>query len=228
MVFKFVEVETDSQLLGCLLMYLLSSLSIQAIRSTRTLSTLGLALVLSGCARNIGDDSDSDTDTAPPPPKVIVEDGFVIVDASDKEEAVYVNMATQSEVIPTSPEDSTEWDLSMKRYVIHLNGGINGTGGMEALELSGESWDDTSAAPDGEYVTDQEDVDEDGVPDWALSDWYEYDPSSHNLSPYDVFYAIRATNGTYYKFRVHDYYDSAGSPAILKLEWEEISPPAAE
>ena len=69
------------------------------------------------------------------------------------------------------------------------------------------------------------DADEDTIPEYALAEWYDYDISTHTLTPKEAFYIIHNRNNLYFKFRILDYYDAAGTPAMLSIEWEEILPP---
>ena len=186
-----------------------------------------VALTLGGCAKSLNDDIDTDTETDTGP-KVTIDGDFVNIDSSNANYYIYVAMMDASEVVPENPDDSAEWDLAFKRYTILHNGGISGTGGMEILKISDMNWDDVTEAPDGEYITDTDDQDGDGKPDIALNDWYDYNGDTHVLTPHDVFYAIRATDGSYYKFRVHDYYDEAGTSGHMKVEWADIDPPAGQ
>ena len=81
-------------------------------------------------------------------------------------------------------------------------------------------------APSGEYLIDEEDTDEDTIPEYVLGDWFDYDMSTHVLTPKSIFYVIQNRNDLYFKFRIHGYYDRAGTPAMLSIEWEDILPPS--
>ena len=190
------------------------------------ITSLSLGLMLAACAPSLNDDSDTDTD--PPGPKVVVDGEFVIVDSRDAANYVYVSLSNSAEATPETPDDSTEWDLAFKRQTILVNGGINGTGSMEVLELDGADYEGTTQAPEGDYLTDTEDMDGDGKPDLAMRGWYQYNQSTHVLTPNDVFYAIRAVDGDYFKFQVLEYYDDAGTAGIMKLQWETVDSPEVD
>ena len=137
-------------------------------------------------------------------------------------------MATKAEVFPEDPTDSSEWDLGFKRFEILTNGGVNGTGGMEGIKVEGQDWDSFTVAPSGEYFTDQPAGEDDYYALYVMNDWFDYDSTTHILTPYESFYAIKAVDGQYYKVRVLDYYDEYGTSGHFQIEWETIDSPAGE
>jgi hypothetical protein len=95
--------------------------------------------------------------------------------------------------------------------------------------LVGESFTEVSAAPEGGYVSDQPDSDDDNtVADSAFAaddGWYDYDPATNRLSPKPIVYVVRTTSGAHYKLALLDYYDDAGTSAHPIFSWAEIPPP---
>ena len=42
------------------------------------------------------------------------------------------------------------------------------------------------------------------------------------LTPTDIFYVIRSKNQFHYKFQILNYYNDAGTPAFLQINWERL------
>ncbi len=166
-------------------------------------------------------------------------DGATItrVDARKATEWVYLSLASKESVTPAAPETSTEWDLGFRRFTIKLNGGVSGAGNVELTTLPSQDFDALALAPEAEYVTDEPDTsvedggDENEDPDYAFatgdSQWFDYNPMTHVLTPRDMVYVVRSTTGIYYKLAVMSYYDDAGASGYLTFRWQEIDAPPA-
>jgi len=131
-------------------------------------------------------------------------------------------------------DSDEDWDIAFSRFRIRTNGGASGPGGVRVAELQGRAFDEVTRAPDEGFAADREDStgdggDTDGDPDNVFNsgdaDWYDYNVMTHELSPKDVTYVIASTEERFYKFRIEDYYDSAGTPAKLQFRWAEIEAP---
>ena len=174
---------------------------------------------------------DSAVDTGPPPVRVSATDlgGGVfegVIDATEYQIWTYLSLSQAAEVHPEEPTNSTAWDLGFERYLIMSNGGVSGTGGVEAVALDGQDFDSLSAAPTEGYVQDlPDDDDENENPEYALGDWFAYTTDDHTLMPLDRVYVLRGVDGIYYKLKIEDYYDDAGTPAILTMRWAAIAGP---
>ena len=184
-----------------------------------------------GCAPSLEEKHDwdnSDTAALEDTAAVEIDDGLYRVNATDYENWVYFDLETEEQLSIPEAETDTTWDMGILRYKFKLNSGIHGSSVVEATVVEGVEFESLTDAPAGEYIVDQPDDDEDTIPEYALEEWYDYDVSTHILTPKESFYVIRNRNDVYFKFRIHDYYDSAGTPAMLTLEWEEILPPAEQ
>ena len=120
--------------------------------------------------------------------------------------------------------DDGGWDLQARRYLIALNGGVSGEGGVQVAILDGVTLDGVDAAaldalPAAAWVSDQEDDDGDGIPAYALDEWYDYDSTTHTLSPKPRVYALRSTAGARFALQIEDYYDEAGTSGHMSLLW---------
>ncbi|MGC6508843.1 MAG: HmuY family protein [Myxococcota bacterium] len=146
------------------------------------------------------------------------------IDSTDSGVWVYFSLDDGDLVSPTSPENSSEWDLKFQRYVIGINGGASGSAGVQVMIQEGtySSYSDITTVPtDGVWISDEADSNADGNPEYAFADWYNYDPSNHTLSPKEYVYFIQNASGTY-KMRIIDYYNSDGESGHISFDAELI------
>ena len=125
---------------------------------------------------------------------------------------------------PEDPTDSDSWDLAFQRYTIAVNGGISGTGNVEVLPLW-EVYDEFESVidiPEEGWVTDMEDADDDGLPEYAFKDWFDYDLSTHILSPADVVYLVHTVEENTFRVRVIDYYSAQGDSGYMSIEFDQL------
>jgi hypothetical protein len=169
---------------------------------------------------NINDTSDtSDTsDTGELDP--VVDGADYTVPATDSSVWLYLDLETGTLVYPSNPEDSSEWDLKFQRYNIAVNGGVSGTGGVTVQILEGlyDSYETATPSDALPWITDEADSNNDGKPEYAFGTWYDYDFSTHILSPADRMYVLTATTGDVYKMRVVDYYGADGDSGYLSFQ----------
>ena len=189
-------------------------------------------------ASAVGDTSG--VSTAPPaelpPAQVAAGVVRVTVNASSNDVWVYLDLDTGAVVEAT---DST-WDLAFQRFKVLSNGGVSGSGGVEVLPVSGADFAALAQAPAGDYLEDRtitlEDLEGEAA-QFSAGDvesaflgataWYDYNASTHVLSPAPFVYVVRSTEGAYFKVRFDDYYNAAGSPANITLAFGPIDPPPA-
>ena len=155
----------------------------------------------------------------------IIEETYFKVNATDYENWVYLALEERDIFSLSNPESDNSWDIGMQRYQFKLNSSIHGSNSVSALLIEDIDYEELLEAPIGEYLVDLPDTNEDTIPEYALAEWYDYDISTHILTPKESFYIIHNRNNLYFKFRILDYYDAAGTPAMLSIEWEEILPP---
>ena len=151
------------------------------------------------------------------------------INATDQTSWVYFQFAGAKEVTPQDPLSSTEWDLALLRFQLKVNGGISGSGSVEVALVTGTPFDSLSQAPGGGYLTDQADgSDEDTDPDYAFvqrGTFYNYNVTTHILTPKDQVYVVRSTTGQYYKMQFTGYYDQAGSAGFPAFRWQPVAAP---
>jgi len=155
---------------------------------------------------------------------------LAVVDATDGAVWVYIDLETGMQVAPSDAANSTEWDLGLQRFRIKTNGGISGSGGMTGVAIAGSPFDDVMKAPGDGWLSDAEDGSDTGEdPDTVFNgsgDWYEYDPVNHTLTARaDRTHIVQTVEGNYYKVAVLDYYDEAGTSAIITLKWATVDGP---
>ncbi len=134
---------------------------------------------------------------------------------------IYFSFADGEEHFPSEPSDSGDWDLSFRFAWIQLNGGSNGTGGVELMAIDFAEYLDFEIAPSGEYLTDAPSA-------LAFDDgqgWYRYFMGTDTWAINDRIYVVKARDGRYYKLRVVTFLDEFGIPGFLQFRWAEIAPP---
>lgn len=150
-----------------------------------------------------------------------------LVDASDTESWQYLDLDTG-----VSTDDPAEWDLAFRRFFVRVNGGITGNAGV-LTHVSSMAYESLAQAPDSGWssaVADG-DGDDDDEADNAFNngsdDWYDYDVTTHTLTPKPRAYALRSSSGAYFRLQFVDYYDDAGSPAQVAFRWSGIDAPSS-
>ena len=136
------------------------------------------------------------------------------VDATDRENWAYINLTKGETVDIADAATSMAWDLGFKRTEVITNGGVSGPGQTGALALEDISFEDILEAPEGEYVSDTEQI-----ATFARGDgWYTYTgPPNHWVLPNPRIYILRIpvdptaeSEGPYYyaKVRFVGYYEN--------------------
>lgn len=170
------------------------------------------------------DSAEPETDPEPEPEPEWNENSDYNVDATGTD-WVYFSLSQSDIVEPIEPMDSSEWDLAFKRYQVAINGGISGTGPVQVLMQNGvyDDYESLSEPPEGEWMVDEEDANDDGEPEYAFQDWFDYDIGTHVLTPTDAVYFVQATDGNVYKIRFLDYYHPTyGESGYQSIEFDSL------
>ncbi len=136
------------------------------------------------------------------------------IDATDRENWAYINLTKGETVDIADPASSMAWDLGFKRTEVIANGGVSGPGKTAAVVLKDISFEDVLEAPEGDYVSDT-----DQIATFARGDgWYTYTgPPNHWVLPNPKVYVLRIAADTetqpvspyyYVKFRFIGYYEN--------------------
>ncbi len=149
---------------------------------------------------------------------------LTVANATDYSTWIYYDFETQSQVYPETPVDSADWDIAFKRYRVKVNGGYHGTGGVIVSAMDDVTLEDVSEAPADNWLSDGADTeeDEDPLPQEALSSWYQYDSSTHILTPYERVYALRTVEGAFFKLEFAGYYNQDGASGHPSIRWTTV------
>ena len=144
-----------------------------------------------------------------------------MIDSTDSTSWVYYDLESSS-IIPADEVVEDGWDLAFQRYIIKINGGVSGTGGVEVMLLEGEyeNFEEVNLPEEGDWITDEEDLDGDDKPEYAFASWFDYDLATHVLSPADLVYIVRSVEGNSFRFRILDYYSSQGNSGYMSIEFD--------
>lgn len=146
---------------------------------------------------------------------------FAVVDATSEESWTHVDLDA-----PAASEDG--WDLRFQRSNVSVNGGITGDGGVEVAFLDGADFDSATAAPATGWLADS---DGDDGPTWAFvgeQPWYDYDATTHVLTPHPGVWFVRTDAGAFFKLGFLDYYDDAGTSGVFAIQFAPVDAPSVE
>lgn len=161
----------------------------------------------------------------------------VRVDASMRGVPVYYDLARGD--VTTGGSQSMDWDLAFSRTTITTNGGASGPGfGGARLAPMGQNYDSASDSPTSGFQVDEE-LPIPGPPgsgtapgNPALAEWFDYNPTTHAVTPKNTWFLVRSAAGEYYKLRIHDWSDGVfiiesapltRAPDIVRLEVDASS-----
>jgi hypothetical protein len=186
-------------------------------------AALAFVLLAVGCAADLREEFPFDGQIASGP-LVSAEPGEngvvrLSIDATIKNSQVYVDLDEGREMKADVAFSTNQWDLAFKRYEVFLNGGSgNNTGKVWGLELTGQDFDALTRAPVEGYA-------QDGTKQ-VMGGWWDYDAISHRvLTRNDIVYVLISSEGKYFKLKMLGYYDSAGTPAAITLEYAPVLVP---
>ncbi|MFM2153156.1 MAG: hypothetical protein RL199_1591 [Pseudomonadota bacterium] len=143
------------------------------------------------------------------------------VDASKEKEWTYLSFAKGVVPAPENPDASLDWDVAFQRYNVKTNGGTSGSGQGAASDLGTLELQTTTTANVARWTSDaviaDARTDEKRTMNAVLSGWYAYHFFKHELVSKYHLYAVRAADGRTALFKIHDYYDDAGTPAKVTV-----------
>lgn len=201
------------------------------MKQASCISIMAAFAIASGCADPIGqtlpDAAMTSSDDAPVTPtgKVSTTRGSdgtytTVVDATSETGWTIADFETGMEVATTDA-----WDLRFQRFHISTNGGVTGAGGVEVAPVTGMTFAAVTSAPSTGYLSDADDANGDMMPDYAFEQgdgWYDYDPTSHLLSPKPIVWVMKTNGGATLKLEILKYYDDAGTSGWFTLHWSPL------
>jgi hypothetical protein len=134
---------------------------------------------------------------------------------------------TKVDITDVDSYTDATWDLAIKRYVLRVNGGDSGPGGVQVAVVAAENLADVTAAPaDDQFTTDDWFSDActlqtgqlGSEPATALVNWYDYDGAAMTLSPKAEIYVLRRPDGSTIKLDLKNYYHNDIS-GYYEIEW---------
>lgn len=158
-----------------------------------------MILWLLACAPDLSGELDPG-DTAGRPTAMTTTDGVVVHTVHAESSEVATDLDVDGDTAP---------DLSFSRFTIRLQDGVEATWADGVLG-------DVDAPTDG-WRVDGPDADADGVDDLVFVDWYDYDESTHLLSPKPRVWFVR-TPASVTALSIASYYDAFGTPAVYTLD----------
>lgn len=150
--------------------------------------------------------------------------GDAEVDTVDAPGGFYFDFSTGQVVTPADPATSTDWDIRIYSYDVYLNGSIFGSGQGAAFPV----YDGLVDRTDFDAVAN---VNQFGPPRWVLdemqsaftvSDWYDYNFATHQLTSKKHTYLIQV-GGKNYKVFIVSYYDQdTQASGHYTVDWAEL------
>ncbi|MEM9190864.1 MAG: HmuY family protein [Myxococcota bacterium] len=141
-----------------------------------------------------------------PPEGTMVVEGLPL-DATSRDEWVYLKLSDSSFVTVADPLSSMEWDLAFQRSVVRTNSGTSGPGLGGAKEVE-EAYASIASSTTTGFIEDSM-IPAPGPPgsgevsgNLMIGEWYNYNPSNHTLSPKDARFVVRSAAGDYFKVEV--------------------------
>lgn len=170
-------------------------------------------------------------------------EGTISVDASSYTEPVYVSLAAGTVLTPSDPASSTEWQMSFRRFNVHLNGGVSGSGsvagvgvGNNASATSEQVTAFTEADGDSAFLAVAADdipgassfAEDDVAPDPGAS-WFRFDDRSGTLvaNPGAAWKTQESSNRGHAVFRVTSLMMEGQRPVGLVVEYRRQDPGGA-
>jgi hypothetical protein len=153
--------------------------------------------------------------------------GTLQVDASSASAWTYVSIVSGAVITVSSPATSTDWDLAFQKAQIQTNSGSSGLGkGGALVPPQGIPYDSATQSDTIGFTVDSM-LPVPGPPGSGMfsgnpmlsgtdgtNGWFDYDMSSHTVTPKPIFFFIRTANGNYGKLQITAY---AGGIYTIKV-----------
>ncbi|MDF1544536.1 MAG: HmuY family protein [bacterium] len=136
--------------------------------------------------------------------------------------AGYYDFSAGDQVYPADPSTSTDWDICLTEFTVRQNNGPNGPGSCAAFF----AWGEIADSSDIDGFTPQPS----GAPMFgdiegsALTDWYDYNGVTHQLTSKQHVYLIN-TGTAIYKVQIYTYYGNVGGApqsGVYTFYWNKL------
>lgn len=141
------------------------------------------------------------------------------IDVTSEDEFVYLDVATNAEVVVADPTTSEGWDLAFQKTTIHVNGGVSGIGNVAIAHVDGVPFKDVNEESATDFRTDQDTA---GDAFKADNNWYSYDMTTHTLSVRDRVYLVQNTSGDLFKIQLESYYDENNTAGHITVKSQQL------
>lgn len=138
----------------------------------------------------------------------------------------YFDFSTGQPVTPADPRNSLDWDISFNNFNLAQNSGPNGIGECAAFPAYTELAEDGLDPTDIDAFTQQppgaplfQDI-----PGSVMTDWYTYNPQTHQLASNGHVYLLRSGDRLY-KMKIVTYYANVGGQpksGVYTFVWNEL------
>jgi len=132
----------------------------------------------------------------------------ITVDASAQEAWVAIDLRAGEVVAVDALEESEAWDIAFRRTAIRTNGGTSGPGRAAAAEAEEATLEAIVESPPAEafhvdeMLASQQPGAEPESGNPVLSTWFDYDVSTHTVSPRDARFVLRTADGSLAKLQI--------------------------
>lgn len=137
------------------------------------------------------------------------------IDATSSENWTWLDLDAM-EIRESATPPAEGWSLAFQRMAAKLNGGVSGDGGAQVVTVAGT--DTTSVTvPDTGWFTDEADNNDDGAPELAFNTWYDYNVTTHVLTPKELIWVVQTPAGEGWALKIETYYDDAGTSGTWRI-----------
>lgn len=148
----------------------------------------------------------------------------IAVDASASDADAYVDLHAGTVVAISDASTDTRWDLALRRTRVATSSGTSGPGAGGAVDLAVADFAAVASVPDEGYAVDTTlpDPAPGGTPysgNAVLGAWYDYDPTTHAVSPHPTVYGVALADGSRGKLQFVRYASGA-----FVLRWSYAGP----
>lgn len=157
------------------------------------------------------------------PPFHQVEDVKMKIKFNSNGSGDFASTNSEDVVVPNAYTD--------KQYYSFLNGAANENVQYDIMMEGYSVWLNVSAkikdlnTTDFESITSVSDLNwsVDKGPEYVTLSWYEYNTTTHALTPKDYVYIVHTSDGKYAAFEIKSYFDTMGNSGAFTIDWKYLN-----